>query len=325
MSLGAEGVGDVPSRALRVVAYRTGLVVSALLVVATVAMLPFAIDSIVHSVSAGRGSSDVVWSAADLSGEWTKINLSASNLDVVDREVTFAVSGFHDCPGGCAADEGVQFFAIRSDPDGSLGPPPSAMVALPADSSDVDTSITLPVSGDLTAYPFDHYRIDLGISLVSVGPHGADVPVSAAKVRRGLAFSVDDAVARTTLATPRVLDASRLSTRTTSYDAVVSLTFGRPTYLWMITILLIMLIILAEAYAVLMRPFNQIIPTIGGLVLGVWGVRTLLVGSYPPDSTGVDLVLEGTILLLLLAFAVRAVHYLWTAGRDAARGAPPPE
>jgi hypothetical protein len=45
-------------------------------------------------------------------------------------------------------------------------------------------------------------------------------------------------------------------------------------------------------------------------VLGVWGVRSLLVGDYPPDSTGVDLVLEAAILLLLLGVGVRAVIYM---------------
>jgi hypothetical protein len=46
-------------------------------------------------------------------------------------------------------------------------------------------------------------------------------------------------------------------------------------------------------------------------VLGVWGVRSLLVGDYPPDSTGVDLVLEAAILLLLLGVGVRAVVFMW--------------
>ncbi|HEY1761815.1 MAG TPA: hypothetical protein VGG17_04390 [Acidimicrobiales bacterium] len=67
----------------------------------------------------------------------------------------------------------------------------------------------------------------------------------------------------------------------------------------------------AASHGVFFRPFTQIIPRVGGLVLGVWGVRSLLVGSYPPGSTGVDLVLEAAILLRLLAVGVRAVLIMW--------------
>ncbi|MBW4077973.1 MAG: hypothetical protein HIU84_05590 [Acidobacteria bacterium] len=89
----------------------------------------------------------------------------------------------------------MQLFSVHSDPSGALGPPPSATINIPADSSEIEQQVTLPITGNLSRYPFDSYRL-------------------------------------------------------------------------------------------------------------------LLVGSYPPDSTGVDLVLEGSILLLLLTVAVRAVAFM---------------
>jgi energy-coupling factor transporter transmembrane protein EcfT len=94
------------------------------------------------------------------------------------------------------------------------------------------------------------------------------------------------------------------------YDVVVALNFFRPVYLQILTVLLTLLIVLAASYGVLLRPFTQIVPTVGALVLGVWGVRSLLVGAYPPDSTGVDLGLEGAILLLLFTVASRAALFM---------------
>ena len=91
---------------------------------------------------------------------------------------------------------------------------------------------------------------------------------------------------------------------------MVALDFFRPVYLQILTVLLTLLIVLAARYGVLFRPFTQIVPTVGALVLGVWGVRSLLVGSYPPDSTGVDLVLEGAILLLLFTVAICAALFM---------------
>jgi hypothetical protein len=296
-------------------------VLSVALVIATVVTLPFALTSIGQSIHTGGASrSYQLWSPADESGEWTKLNLSATDIDEVNKEVTFQLTGFHNCSARCTADEKVQFFSIAGNPARSLGPPPSVEVTLPKNSSEVDTQVTLPVSGDLTDYPFDKYRLLLGVAFSTVSASGVDTPVRLAQARHTLAFSVDDEVSRTTLGRPVTVKPLAYDTGGVSYDAVISLTFSRPTYLWIVTVLLILLIMLAEAYAVLLRPFDQIIPTIGGLVLGVWGVRSLLVGSYPPDSTGVDLVLEGTILFLLLVFAVRAAHYMWVASRRAYSG-----
>lgn len=311
----------VPLGRARLFSYRLGLALSVALVIATVALLPFALTSIGQSIHTGGASrSYQLWSPADRSGDWTELNLSATDLDEVNKEVTFQITGFHNCSAGCATHEEVQFFSIAGDPARSLGSPPSAEITLPKDSSEVDTHVTLPVSGDLTDYPFDKYRLLLGVAFSSVSASGAETPIHLAQAHGALAFSVDDEVARTTLGRPVTLDARGYDTQGVSYDAVVSLMFSRPAYLWIATVLLILLIMLAEAYAVLLRPFDQIIPTIGGLVLGVWGVRSLLVGSYPPDSTGVDLVLEGTILFLLLVFAVRAAHYMWVASRRAHLG-----
>jgi hypothetical protein len=305
----------------RLFSLRLGLGLSVGLVVITVAMLPLALTSIGESIHTGGASrSYQLWSPAHETGEWTNLNLSAIDLDEVNKEVTFQVTGFHDCSARCTQDERVQFFSIAGNPARSLGPPPSDEVTLPKDSGEVDTQVTLPVSGDLTDYPFDKYRLVLGVAFSSVSASGVQTPIRLAQARHALAFSVDDEVSRTTLSQPVTSVPRGYDTTGFSYDAVVSLTFHRPTYLWIVTVLLILLIMLAEAYAVLLRPFDQIIPTIGGLVLGVWGVRSLLVGSYPPDSTGVDLVLEGTILVLLLVFAIRAAHYMWHASQRAQLG-----
>jgi hypothetical protein len=316
----AEMTAEVTPRLSRrrVFSLRLGLGLSIALVIVTVAMLPFALISIGESIHTGGASrSYELWSPASESGEWTNLNLSAVDLDEVNKEITFQVTGFHDCTARCTQDERVQFFSIAGDPARSLGPPPSDEITLPKNSGEVDTQVTLPVSGDLTDYPFDKYRLVLGVAFSSVSASGVQTPIRLAQARHELAFSVDDEVSRTTLSQPVTSVPRGYDTTGLSYDAVVSLTFHRPTYLWIVTVLLILLIMLAEAYAVLLRPFDQIIPTIGGLVLGVWGVRSLLVGSYPPDSTGVDLVLEATILLLLLVFAIRAAHYMWHAGQRA--------
>ena len=185
-----------------------------------------------------------------------------------------------------------------------MGAPPFAAVDLPSDSSEIDQQFTLPMTGDLLDYPFDRYRILLGTTFSYVTKAGRTIAFSPSATRTGLDFSINSDIPRITMAAPKLLHAGQYDTAGVSYDSVVALNLYRPAYLRILTVLLTLLIVLAAAYGVLFRPFTQIVPTVGASVLGVWGVRSLLVGSYPPDSTGVDLVLESAILLFLLTIAI---------------------
>jgi hypothetical protein len=292
--------------------YRVGFLVAVASVIVSVVLLPFALSSLIsadrHPVA--QHDFDLTTSHA-LHGEWTKLNVAAVTISEVAGSMTMRVTGYHYCPKGCDEVERVQFYSVHADPGGALGAPPSASIDLPVGTSEIDQMVTLPISGNLIDYPFDHYHLLLGITLSKVTKSGTTDPLSRIATNSGLEVSVDNAVPRLSLATPTSVHSSTYPSTRITYDSLTSLNFTRPTYLQILTALLTMLIVLAAAYGVLFRPFTQIIPTVGGLVLGVWGVRSLLVGSYPPDSTSVDLVLEGAILLLLLAIGVRAVFYMW--------------
>jgi len=291
--------------------YRAGLFVAVASVTISIVLMPFAVASLFAALRhpVGTRAYDLMGPAPH--GEWTKLNVAAVSLNEAAQMVTLRISGFHNCPRGCTQVERVQFFSVHADPSGSLGAPPSATVDLPADSSEIDQQITLPVAGDLIDYPFDHYSLLLGTTFSRITRSGAAIAFHPSAARAGLAYSIDNDIPRVSLAVPTFLHPGRYDTAGVVYDSITALHLYRPAYLRILTVLLTLLIVLAAAYGVLFRPFTQIIPTVGALVLGVWGVRSLLVGTYPPDSTGVDLVLEGAILLLLLAVAVRAVRFMW--------------
>ena len=294
-------------------AYRVGFIVATTSVIICIVLLPVAIASLLAARShpVGTQSYDLT-RPSKLTGEWTKLNIAATSVNEADETITLRVSGFHDCPKGCSGVERAQFFSVHADPSGAFGAPPSVTIDLPADSSEVNQVVTLPLSGDLIDYPFDHYTVLLGVAFSQVSPSGATSAILPLAATHRLEYSIDDAMPRLSLSAPTVRSPASYDTTGAVYETVTSLTFFRPAYLRVLTVLLTLLIILAAAYGVLIRPFTQIIPTVGGLVLGVWGIRSLLVGSYPPDSTGVDLVLETAILFLLLAVALRAVWFMWS-------------
>ncbi len=285
-------------------------------VVLSVTLLPFAVISLYQTFHQPVGG--VVYDLAPPragGGETTTLNVAAVTINEVSQVIQLRVSGEHRCVARCGEVESVQFSSVRANAAGALGAAPSVTVALPRQTGEVNQLVSLPITGNLIDYPFDHYRLVLGVALRIVAPGGSSAAVSPSAAREGLAFSVTNDVPRMTLAKPR-LESVAAPTGAT-YDQVITLTLSRPVYLRVLTVLLILLITLASIYGVLLEPFQRILATIGGLVLGIWGVRSLLVGSYPPDSTGVDLVLEAVILLILLTVIGRATWHLYRSGRDA--------
>jgi hypothetical protein len=289
-----------------------GLLVALASVVLSVALLPFALSSLYSAFKHPVGQRELYLSTLHaLHGEWTKLNIATVSISEATDSLTLRVTGSHHCLQRCGGVERVQFYSVHADPKGALGAPPSASIDLPNDASEINQLVTLPLTGNLIDYPFDRYQLLLGITFSKVTSLGTAVPLDRAATNAGLELSVDNAIPRLSLAVPTPVSPATYRATGVTYDGITTLNFSRPVYLQILTVLLTLLIVLAAAYGVLFRPFTQIIPTVGGLVLGVWGVRSLLVGSYPPDSTGVDLVLEAAILLLLLAVGVRAVLFMW--------------
>jgi hypothetical protein len=108
------------------------------------------------------------------------------------------------------------------------------------------------------------------------------------------------------------------------YAAAYALTFERPRYLRVLTVLLVLLIAAAAAYSVLLRPLGDLIVNSGALVLGVWGVRAILVPINLHFLTAVDLALSMVILFLLGGLSIKALVLVHDRGdlRILSRGRP---
>jgi hypothetical protein len=87
--------------------------------------------------------------------------------------------------------------------------------------------------------------------------------------------------------------------------AVPALTFARPVYLEVLAVGLVLLIAISAALALLTRGRDELALGIGGLILGVWGIRSVLLPQALGTVTAIDLALSWLILGLLLGLAVR--------------------
>jgi hypothetical protein len=73
---------------------------------------------------------------------------------------------------------------------------------------------------------------------------------------------------------------------------------------------LVLLIAISASLALFTRGIDELALGFGGIILGVWGVRSVLMPQSVGTVTAIDLALSWLILLLLLGLAVRAmVHF----------------
>ena len=287
-----------------------GFFLLVLALAAAVAAMPFAIASMAGSLK-HPVAADAFHLSVPTAGQraTTALNIRLVGIDEVGQTVNLAVSGDRSCARGCGQGQVLQVFSLHSDPRGSDGAPPSQDVVVPP-TGEFDDSVTLPVEGSLGSYPFDHYRLFVGLALADKTAGGQVVPVAAPAARRQLDVSVDDQLSRFDVSTPRDVTSNyRFVGAPVAVAAAVDLT--RPLYLQALTVLIIVFIAIAGFYSVVSREFKEVIGAMGVVVLGVWGVRTLLVGSYPPDSTAVDLILTFLILVLLMVVMARGLALIW--------------
>ena len=97
----------------------------------------------------------------------------------------------------------------------------------------------------------------------------------------------------------------------TTFLAVQSVRLERPAYLQRMSVTLVVLIAISAVLAVFSRGFNELLLGIGGLILGVWGVRSVLMPQPVPAVTTIDLALSWVIFLLLIGMALRAVMHFY--------------
>ena len=234
-------------------------------------------------------------------------NLGIIGLDESTGLLTIAVSGNRHCPGPCPTTT-LTLAALDDDADQRRGLPPSASLTLQPADTVFSQSVQLPVRGQPSLYPFDTYTIWLGAGGVITDADGTVVEMSPATLG-GRVMTLQNRIADMVMLPPVAIDPqdAHAATDPFAFLSVQSLTFGRPAYLEVLAVVLVVLIAISAALALFTRSINELALGVGGLILGVWGVRSVLMPTSLPTVTAIDLALTWVILLLLLGFALRTI------------------
>ena len=317
---GSTAADVLPSAEQHRGVYRLALALTLLLIGAVLIALPIALRSVadvlfsrqeraLYDLTTGRVITPAA-AAASASKE-SYFNLAVVAIDERDEAVTLALSGNRICPGVCPTVR-VTLFALEDDLSLRRGVPPSATMTLqPTDLIYTDT-LQLPIRGQPSLYPFDVWQLKLGAAVGEVRPDGTVAPLSPAVVRTHAAVTLQNQLTDFVLQPPVALapPPSGAASGQVAYLSMQALTFVRPAYLKVLSIILIVLIAVSGVLALCTRSMNDLALGIGGLILGVWGVRSIMIPQPVPTVTAIDLALSTVILLLLLGLAVRAaLHF----------------
>ena len=309
-----EGRDDAFERRTRRLRFRIAFFLTSLVVLSVIVTLPFSVKSVVDDVL-GPVTGRVAKISRDRPDaahrNHTKLHMAMVAIDETQLLATIRVSGHHVCA-GCDWSDRVLFVSVTQDDLDADGMPPSVSVTLPASNTEVSEVIQLPVRGHPIHYPFDSYRLIVGVVLQRIRGDAPPQTLSAAEARGHLFLSVQELLPRQSMVGPIMLDRASIRAPDDPFEYVeaFALHFERPRYLRVLAVMLVLLIASAAAYSVFLRPLHDLVLNSGALVLGVWGIRSILTPQNLFYLTAVDLALSTVIIFALGAITVRALLYI---------------
>ena len=295
-----------------------------LLVLGTALSLPFAMSSVAQNLR--RGSNDRVQYTTGTGASARpafRVHLDITTLDQGGGFVTVRITAARGCAPGCTTGARLSLFTALSDPGGAPFAdaqflPVIQTLDFPSDASTLSSELRLPIYGDTIRYPFDSWQLAMNVMPEAVLADGTRQHLSASSADGQIVFTAQNRVTRLELER-RVFTQSGLSGDGAGAPALlgIELGFHRPLYLRLVTVLLVLLVGAAAAYAVFLRPLSDLIVNSGALVLGIWGVRAVLLGTDFVVVTAVDLALMSVILFLLVMLTLRTCWALEERSRFA--------
>jgi hypothetical protein len=307
----SPGAPDTRAQPLR---YRVAFFVTALVALGIIVTLPFSVKSVVDDIlgpSTGRVIQIRPHGLYPPEANHTKLHLAVIAIDEVQLTATLRVAGHHQCP-GCTWKNRVLLVALAGDDADANGLPPSAAIELAPSAVEVSQIVQLPVRGHPIHYPFDRYRLALGIAYQRAHADGALETLTADQARGRLFLSLQELLPRNAMVGPSPLEPRLVQSADDPFKYVdaFEVMFVRPPYLRVLAIMLVILIASAAAYSVFLRPLPDLVVNSGALVLGVWGIRNILTPSSLNYITAVDLALSMVIIFVLGALTIRSLLYV---------------
>ena len=289
--------------------HRVAYVLIALLLLFIVVLLPFALRSLLADFRKTDVPDHALAAIGGQAVDRGSVAMDLIGMNEWEGTVTVRVAVQQECDGPCRWRDRYRFISIWGDAFQPSDRPTVEVVTVPESPRVVTRTFQLPIAGDPLRYPFDRYALAIGVAMDRLYPDGREETLTFAQ-------AADYVTIWASARIPRVLVAPLADPADPTLDGgrpylfVDVVHFSRPLYLQVLTVFLVLLAAAAAAYAVLLRPLDQLIINAGALILGVWGIRSILLGTSLPGLTAVDLALWSVILFLLVTLTVRTLWLL---------------
>ncbi len=303
-----------------------------LLLLFIVIALPFAVASMLADLRKIATPNHAIAAIDGQPVDRGSVAIDLLGINEWEGTVMVRVSAHQECDGPCRWQDRYRFISIWGDDFQPSDRPTVEQVVVPESPRVITRTFPLPINGDPLRYPFDRYVLALGITMDRLYPDGREERLTLAQAEDYVTIWASARIPKIQVeppADPAADDpAVHASARQQPYLFVGVVRFGRPLYLQILTVCLVLLATAAAAYAVFLRPLDQLIINAGALILGVWGIRVILLGTTQPGLTAVDLALWSVILFLLVAITLRTLWLLeedsgWSLLRTLLRHRPP--
>ena len=298
--------------------HRVALVLTVTLLLIILLMLPIAIRSMQEVLGRGpdplyrlaTGTVVAEQQADEAQQDSTYINFGLVDLDESTGEVTIAVSGNRNCPGACPKID-LLLASLDNDADTRRGLPPSVPLTINPEDKVFSDSVVLPVRGQPSLYPFDEYSFWLGVGGTATVPNGMVIELTQEAVSRASVTTLQNRIPDMIMKAPTAVDPATMRSISDpfGFQSVNEIVISRPAYLQVLAVVLVVLIGVSALMALLTRSLDDLALGFGGLILGVWGIRSILMPQSLSTVTAIDLALSWLILLLLLGLGLRAALY----------------
>ena len=305
--------------------YRTGVALVGMLLLAVVVTLPFTLSSIWDEMTGSpEGEVRRIGPPGEVSPDvaHSRLHFALVVFDELQRLGTFRLSGQYACPTPCHVHDRLLLFSIDADDNETEGLAYSTVVSMPSSTQPLGLTFQLPLRGHPVRYPFDRYYLLLGVISEREFADGRVTRQGRAEAAGAWYLTFQEELPRLTLSETVEVDPASIETVDNErmdlhYAFVHRFIFQRPAYLRVLALLLVLLVTAAAGFAVFLRPLQELVLSAGGLILGVWGVRSVMSPSSQAFVSAIDLSLALVILFLLGAITVRALVFLVEQSRSA--------
>ena len=309
------------SKKTNLVSLRAGFFIALTMCVVCVFMLPQMLSSIVREAQHTLDEKKLPFTPEGMAHESTFTNLHVDivSIDEPNRMATLRVTGWHTCKEEvkCQAyKERVVFFQVDEDDTQSETIPPSAAVEIPSSSEEISKRITLPIKGSILTYPFDRYKLGLGVSLQREYPDKSVHELTPAETNGKLIMTLQEQVPKMEMTDFKLIDPASVKPMKGEFDYAYAseMFFSRTPHIMIVVSLITVLSLVIVIYTVVTRAFDTLVLNVGATIFGIWGIRSLTLGGYPPEITILDFALTTVVVFMLVVLTFRGMNHFHQVG-----------